>query len=463
MLKNYSLRGVLLVTLLSASVLIMCITAYKSYKDTRKEIAGLLDAELALSAKVLNDFVKTKLMDGPLSVELAQTKELKIADDQQNKPRRHKGENKVSFQLWTEKDGLIIRSNKAPTFPLSVWREGFSETKIGNHLWHVFSLPADTGEYIIHVAQRHDIRQELTDDISKRLIKPMLIGIPVMGVVIWLIVGRSLRSINQLADEINKRKANKLDPLSTKNLPKEIQPLVSAQNQLFLHVAEAFEKEQRFTADASHELRTPLAGLLAQAQVAMKTEDPQVRQQALSRIEEAVKSMTHLIQQLLTLARIDPSTDFLETQPTNISAELYDVITALERYAYAKQIKLELQEHPSAIIQANPPLINILLRNIVDNAIKYTPEKGRIITSVEQKNQATYFITEDSGEGIPAQLYDQVLDRFYRCVETANTTRGSGLGLSIVNQIAKLHGAEIKLARSQFGGLKFTVVFPHRD
>jgi two-component system sensor histidine kinase QseC len=266
-----------------------------------------------------------------------------------------------------------------------------------------------------------------------------------------------------LADEISKRKASKLEPLSTDHLPLEIQPLVAAQNQLFVQVAEAFDKERRFTADASHELRTPLAGLLAQAQVAMKTDDAQVRQQALHQIEVAVNRMTHLVQQLLTLARIDPSTDFIETQPTNLNAEIHDVITTLEHYAHAKQISLELQAQDSAIIDANPQLINILIRNIIDNAIQYTPNQGRILISVSKQQNIIVFTTEDSGHGIAEHLYEQVLSRFYRCVENANTTRGSGLGLSIVKQIAKSHGAQLALSRSTMDGLKVTITFPGKS
>ncbi len=443
----------------------MSITAYKSYKDTRKEIARLLDAELAQSAKVINAFVETELLRAPLSDHWRQNNAVDTTalDTLDQQVSGHKNEKKVSFQLWTKKEGLIIRSNEAPSFPLSVWRKGFSETQISKHLWHVFSLPARTGEYIIHVAQRHDIRQELTDDISKRLIKPLLIGIPVLGIAIWLIIGRSLKSINRLADEITKRKASKLEPLSKDHLPIEIQPLVAAQNQLFVQVAEAFDKERRFTADASHELRTPLAGLLAQAQVAMKTDDAQVRQKALTQIEVAVNRMTHLVQQLLTLARIDPSSDFIETQSTNLNAEIHDVITTLEQYAYAKQISLELQEQCVAVIDANAQLINILIRNIIDNAIQYTPNQGRILIRVSKQQNAIVFTAEDSGHGIAEHLYEQVLSRFYRCVETANTTRGSGLGLSIVKQIAKSHGAQLILSRSTLGGLKITLTFPEKS
>lgn len=435
----------------------MCITAYKSYKDTRKEIAGLLDAELAQSARVINAFVKTKLLQGPLSQHWQHSEAVDTLEEQSPD---HKYEKKVAFQFWTKQQDLLVRSTSAPSFPLSSWRKGFSETLIDSHLWHVFSLPDDTGEYIIHVAQRNDIRRELTDDISKRLIKPLLIGIPVLGIVIWLIVGRALKPINQLADEITKRKANKLEPLSTEHLPKEILPLVKAQNQLFVQVAEAFDKERRFTADASHELRTPLAGLLAQAQVALKTEDAQVRDKALNHIEVAVKRMTHLIQQLLTLARIDPSTEFLATQPTYLAVEVRQVIASLESSAHAKQITLELKENPPAIIEANPQLISILIRNIIDNAIQYTPNSGSILVNVYQQQDKVILICEDSGQGIDESRYEQVLSRFYRCVETANTTKGSGLGLSIVEQISSIHSANLTLARSQLGGLKITVSFP---
>ena len=250
---NYSLRQLLLVSLLSASMLIWGIAAYVNYKVTRDEVANLFDAELAQSAKVLNAFVESLLREGSLSGHWSQEQEkadellhtytlkrkfksksafqLWSEDDglllrSENEPAfsvhgfnqtniddqlwpifddllqanalGHKYERKIAFQLWSKKDGLMLRSDSAPKFAFSSSDHGFSETNIDGHEWHVFSISNSTGEYIIHVGQKEEIRAELTDEISSQLVTQFLIGLPFLGLVIWFIVGLSLKPINRL-------------------------------------------------------------------------------------------------------------------------------------------------------------------------------------------------------------------------------------------------------------------------
>ena len=248
---NYSLRQLLLISLLSASMLIWGIAAYVSYKVTRDEVANLFDAELAQSAKVLNAFVESLLREGSLSGhwsqeqakadEILHTYALKRKfksksafqlwseddglllrstnesafsvhgfnqtniDDQlwpifddllQANALGHKYERKIAFQLWSKKDGLMLRSDSAPLFAFASSDHGFSETKIDDYVWHVFSITNSTGEYIIHVGQKEEIRAELTDEITSQLVTQFLIGLPFLGLVIWFFVGLSLKPIN---------------------------------------------------------------------------------------------------------------------------------------------------------------------------------------------------------------------------------------------------------------------------
>jgi two-component system, OmpR family, sensor histidine kinase QseC len=512
---NYSLRQLLLVSLLSASMLIWGIAAYLNYKVTRDEVANLFDAELAQSAKVLNAFVESLLREGSLSGhwseeqekanELLHTYNLKhkfrkksafqlwsedaglllrsenaptfsvhgfnqtnidnqlwpVFDDLlQANALGHKYERKIAFQLWSKKDGLILRSDSAPTFAFSPSTYGFSETKIDDHVWHVFSVSNSTGEYIIHVGQKEEIRAELTDEISSQLVTQFLFGLPFLGLVIWFIVGHALKPINRLERALSKREANYLKPLSIKKLPNEIVPVVNEINNLFLQLERAFEHERRFTADASHELRTPLAGLLTQAHVALRTSDEEVRKQALSRIKQAVNRMSYMVQQLLTFSRIESNTEFLTKQNTMVSREVIHVIADLEPEAHKKQILMEFVEDNALPVIVNGPLVAILIRNIIDNAIKYTPVKGNVLITVTGQEKYLQLCVEDSGPGIPPDQYEKSLERFHRCVETANTAKGTGLGFSIVQRIAAIHNADLILGVSQFGGLKVTVLFP---
>jgi two-component system sensor histidine kinase QseC len=373
----------------------------------------------------------------------------------------HVYEGKIAFQLWSKKEGVILRSESAPKeFPLSSSIYGFSETNIDGFVWHVFSIANSTGEYIIHVGQKEEIRAELTDEISSQMVTQFLIGLPFLGVVIWFIVGLSLKPINRLEKALAKREASYLKPLSIKRLPNEIVPVVNEINNLFVQLERAFEHERRFTADASHELRTPLAGLLTQAHVALRTTDEEVRKQALSRIKQAVNRMTYMVQQLLTFSRIESNTEFLTKQNTMVSREVVHVIAELDPEAHKKQILMEFVEENAVPVIVNGPLVSILIRNIIDNAIKYTPAKGNVLITVTGQEKHLELCVEDSGPGIAPDQYEKSLERFHRCVETANTAKGTGLGFSIVQRIAAIHNADLILGVSQFGGLKVTVLFP---
>lgn len=510
---NYSLRHLLIVTLLSATMLIWGVTAYFSYKVTRHEVSDLFDAELAQSAKVLLTFVESLLRDGSLpdywkggqsnqlgyTYPLGSKYERKLAfqlwsednvflsqpdkkmefsvdefndSDDKNQlwnvfdevlqatalPQKY--ERKIAFQLLSKKKGLLMRSDSAPEFPFSSTLRGFSQATIDKDLWHVYSIANTTGDYVIHVAQKEEIRTELSDEISHQLVTQFLIGLPVLGFFIWFIVGRSLIPINRLEKSISKREASYLKPLKIAKLPNEMVPVVKEINNLFVQLEEAFEHERRFSADASHELRTPLAGLLTQVQVALRSDDEGVRKQALKRIEQAVNRMTYLVQQLLTFSRIESGAEYLIKEPMLLSSEIIQVISDIEPEAHKKRIQMEFVEENAPPIIANAQLLSILIRNIIDNAIKYTPTNGVILISLTGREKKVELCIEDSGPGIAPDQYEKSLQRFHRCVETAGSEQGTGLGFSIVQRIAKSHGAEISLGVSQFGGLKVMVLFP---
>ncbi|MBE0436040.1 MAG: sensor histidine kinase N-terminal domain-containing protein [Methylomicrobium sp.] len=454
---RYSLKGVLLFALLSATIVIWAVTAYISYKVTRDEVVKLFNAELEQSAQALYSFVGQLLYKGSLNElwDLDSPEKTPPPDQQLTQLRK-----KISFQLIDKTEGLILRSKTAPKQPMSHSTNGYTKTEVAGHTWHVFSVSNDEDEYIVHVGQRDDIRQELKDEIADHLIKPLLISLPLFGLVIWIIVGRSLKPVNRLARQLAKREANYLKPLSTRRLPIEIIPVVESLNTLFIQLEKAFENERRFTADASHELKTPLAGLLTQAQVAIKTTDDGVRQQALSRIEQAVKRMTGLVQQLLTFSRIESDPSYLTKQPIKLSNEIIQIIAEMEPEAHKKQITMGFDNDTDSLVMVNSLLITILIRNIVDNAIKYTPIGGKILISLTAQANRPCLCVEDSGPGIPAEQLENAYQRFYRCVETANHTQGSGLGLSMVKRIAVLHHAELQMNKSRFGGLSIALLFP---
>jgi two-component system sensor histidine kinase QseC len=511
---NYSLRQLLLVSLLTATMLVWGITAFSSYKATRNEVSQVFDAELAQSGKVLLAFVESLLLDGSLpdywqqgrsaqgnsEPKATETYQRKLAyqlwseekglllhsgkkpgllaedlkDDEQlalvwhvfndslkNDSFRLKYERKVAFQLWSKDKGLLLRSESAPQVPFTYAKRGFSEVQSEGSLWHVFSISNKAGDYVIHVGQQDEIRKQLTDEISEQLVMQFLFGMPVLALGIWFIIGYALKPMSELQKALAQREVSYLKPLSVDKLPDELVPMVNALNSLFGQLENAIEHERRFTADASHELRTPLAGLLTQVQVALKTQDEQIQRQALKRIEQAVHRMSYMVKQLLTFSRIDSGPEYLEKTVLKLSPEIIQVITDLEHEAYKKSIEVEFIEKSSAEIVGNPQLINILIRNIIDNAIKYTPEYGSIKIYLTDQEKNVELCVEDSGPGIKPDAYEKSLKRFNRLAETASVAQGTGLGFSIVQRIVAIHGAEFSLGVSELDGLKVTVLFPY--
>ncbi|MGY6275810.1 ATP-binding protein [Methylomonas sp. MgM2] len=451
-----SLRKQLLIYLLSSLLLVWGATVYISYQQTRDEITKLFNADLAQSARVVHAFVEN----------LLQQRRLNKLWDQDKSPDLfympilgHKYERKIAFQLRSVKEGVVLRSESAPEFALSLTRNGYSETMIDGHLWHVFSIGTENGDYVIHTGQRDDIRRSLVESLASQQLIAMLLALPVLTLVILFIVNRTLKPVNQLKEELASREVGYLQPLSLENLPEEAIPIVKQINALFELLEQAFANERNFTSDASHELKTPLAGLMTQLQVAQKTKDETMRKQALQKCQQAVMRMTHMVQQLLTLSRVQHHNAQLVKQNVNLYQAMVAAISDLEFSAHEKQIEVELNGDESIAIAANPQLLGILFRNLLDNAIKYTPMGGRVFVALGQEKQQVWVSVEDSGPGVIDDDHERITQRFYRCIDTAQSVEGSGLGLSIVQRIVRLHDADIAFSKSGLGGLKVELRF----
>jgi two-component system sensor histidine kinase QseC len=455
-LRPRSLKKQLLLSLLSSLLLVWGLTVYISYKQTRDEIAQLFNAELAQSARVVHAFVENLLQQKRLSKLWDQDKspdlfELPILGE--------KYERKIAFQLRSVKDGVMLRSESAPEFALSLTRNGYSQTEINNQHWHVYSISSNNGDYIIHVGQRDDIRRDLVESIASQSLLGVLLVLPVLGAIIGLIVSRTLRPLKQLKQQLSVREVGHLQPLSLDNLPEEVVPMVEQINTLFVLLEQAFANERNFTSDASHELRTPLAGMMTQLQVAQKTTDETMRVQALQKCQMAVVRMTHMVQQLLTLSRVQHQNAQVSKQILDVNQALVSVMVDIESAAHEKHIEIELKGQDGFGIAANPQLLDILFRNLLDNAIKYTPEGGKVLVRLIKHDLKIGVSIEDSGPGVADADYARISQRFFRCVETAQIAEGSGLGLSIVQRIIRLHDADIEFAKSALGGLKVSLRF----
>jgi two-component system sensor histidine kinase QseC len=440
--KPISIRRRLLVLVMVAVVGLWVITAVMSYIKTHHEIDELFDAQLVQSARVL------------LAQTAHDTEETEIEYDDQY----HKYEKKIAFQIWNKDNELLLRSDSAPLSPLSITTVGFSDVQIAGQPWRIFSRWDARYELKIQVGERHDVRNELVQDIALQLLYPMLFTLPLLALLIWISIGRGLSPLRRVAHDVAQRAPQHLTLLDTNYIPAEIQPLTDALNSLFVRLQQAFEHERQFTADAAHELRTPLAVLKIQAQVAQRADDDITRQHALNQLILGADRATHLVAQLLTLARLDPEQGLVKREPVDLQALAVSVLGQLAPEAIAKDIDLSLTPAAPINVMGDSGALGILLRNLVDNAIRYTPDGGKVTVEITQQDNHILLRVTDSGPGIPEAERQQVFKRFYRGLGTQAT--GSGLGLSIAQRIAELHGTAIAFDTPEHGaGLCVTVSF----
>ncbi len=467
---NISIRKFLLLNLLLAITITTTITVLGNYYLDQGDIQKHLDAFLLQSSLAFKTLLSNecrghdlKAIQHKLNKIPKETKRIVSRDTNPLNMRNYR--DTFEFQLWTlsKKPKLVLHSPNAPRERLSPpgTKEGFSDNFIGPHQWRTFTSTDNVHKLTLIVAERYDIRNSLVKHLAVDEFYIMLWTYPISGILIWLIIGRGLESLRRVAREVANRDPNNLEPVDANNVPVEIKPLVEDLNNLFLRLSQTLDREKRFAADAAHELRTPLAALRAQAQVALKSTGEEDRQATLKNVIACVDRSTHVVQQLLTLSRLVPeATTIDDSLPMNFYKLAAEIIAQLAPVALEKGVEIELIGiEAECNLKANVTALSILLRNLVDNAIRYTPEGGHIRVELREHNQALVLIVSDDGPGIPAELRNRVFERFYRVL--GNKTTGSGLGLAIVQQIAKLHNATLRLGTPRTGkGLEVIVSFP---
>ena len=450
-----SIRKRLLLMLISGIIIVWILITSIIYLDTRKEISDIFDVHLAQSAKVLLHLVAEELYEE--NKEEEQDTESSALVEIEDHLSVHKHEELLAFQISIESKNFHFQSASAPNEPFSINKNGFSDSLINNTDWRVFSLSDPEEIIVIHVGEPLSVRTTLVNQIALDLVLPLLITLPALAFLIWHIIGHSLTPLMQLTESVSKRKPTKLTPIDDSEIPDEVTPLVDALNQLLVRLDDAIENERRFTADAAHELRTPLAGIKAQAQLALNTHDNETRKTGLHQVIQSVDRSTHIVEQLLAMARLDPEHSQGLQEPIDLNILTQDVMSDLSSLAMDKQIELDLHSEEKVQITGNHYMITILLRNLVDNAIRYTPDHGKVNVSLSNTDTEVTLCIEDSGPGIDKGMIDQVFNRFYRI--NSSQELGSGLGLSIVKRIAELHGANIILDKSPLKGLQVKIIF----
>jgi two-component system sensor histidine kinase QseC len=446
-----SIRLRLLVALLSLFTLFWLITILATYVESRHEIEELFDAELAQSAAVLSEIALDNIRH-------------RYEDEEQDKTLKrevygHRYEKRIAFQVWNNST-LLLRSLSAPQESMSD-EFGYRDVTINKKKWRVFGLRINGSQRIV-VGEQYDVRNELIYKITRDALYPLLMVLPVLALSIWLGVSRNLRPLQRITDEVAQRSPRQLEQVDGSQAPKEIQPLVSALNNLLTRLGDAFNRERQFTSDAAHELRTPLASLKTQAQVAQRSTDDRERARALDNIVKSVDRATHLLEQLLTLARLEPQVAAEQLTPVSLAPLLTESLAQLSSYAEQKHIQLSLQESGGCRVMGNATALQIMVRNLVDNAIRYSPDHAEVSVTLTRQNDELCLTVNDTGPGIAEAERQRIFDRFYRGEDPK--AQGCGLGLAIAQRIARLHQASIELATPASGtGLDVIVCLPCCD
>ncbi len=317
------------------------------------------------------------------------------------------------------------------------------------------------GVAIIQVGETTSKRQRMVTEIILGMVLPQLLMVMIAALMVWRGVGRGLTPLDALREQITSRSHRDLAPLNLNDAPREVQPMVEAMNDLMARLEQVLAQQQRFVADASHQLRTPLAGLKTQAEIALREQqDPEQVKHALQHILASSDNLSHLITQLLTLARIEPeAADTLQLSVLDLDPLAREVTGGWVPAALAKQIDLgfESETGPNTVL-GDGVLLRELLSNLIDNAIRYTQAGGSVTVTLRSEMQEVLLCVEDNGPGIPEEKRERVFERFYRILGTGE--EGCGLGLAIVREIASRHQATVTLEAGAEGrGVRMCVRF----
>ena len=429
-----SLQVRLLALVIGTAAAVWLATGVWTWFGARHEVDELLDSHLAQAASLL----------------VAQQLHPEDDDVERDVVPLHRYAHRVSFQVWHAGE-LVLRTPTAPADrPMAPEPQGFQDVVLQGDRWRVFVVSGGEQAVRVYVGERARARDEIVWAVTSGVLGPMLIALPLLGGLVAWAVWRGLGPLRELGHMLSHRTPQTLDPVALASPARELQAPMDALNALLGRIQDLLHAERRFTADAAHELRTPLAALRAQAQVALAAEDDASRRHALRGTLEGCDRVSHLVEQLLLLSRLEN-----QAQETSESTDLAilgrKVLADLAPHAIEKRQTLELDAPPRCVARGNEMLLGALLRNLVDNAIRYSPRGSRIHVRVDQDS----LTVDDSGPGMDAEARARLGERFFRVAGSGES--GSGLGWSIVRRIADAHGLQVSATPSPLGGLRVAV------
>ena len=446
-LQETSLQTRLTLLILGTVLLFGVLAGYESYKNALLEADEIFYAQLAQFAQSL--------------VILATT-----FDDEQIEPMPppvHKYQQTLAFQVWvTDKHPprILLRSNNISSMlPAQIPADGFSNGEWQGKRWRYFRLRDVRNGFDILVGQNDKARNELAQEVAWHNIATFLFGLPLLALFAMLAIHFGLRPLRNLTESLRQLSPEQLNPVAVHDAPKEIAPVVNALNSLLGRISRTIENERRFTADASHELRTSLAALQAQVQAAQLSDNKTERLECLASALQGADRIGHLIEQLLTLSRLDEFSSLINFETVNMVELTRECCAELGLNALSKNIELEFYQEAHPTLSGSADMLRIMFRNVLDNAIRYTPAGGHVnVTLRLTGEQQVELEVADSGIGVSDENLALLGQRFSRLNQAAED--GVGLGLSIVQRIAEIHHAKIIFSHAAtLGGLSAKVIF----
>ncbi|MBR8304675.1 MULTISPECIES: ATP-binding protein [Burkholderia cepacia complex] len=444
-----SIRQRLTLLVLSGVVAVWAYSLVSSYRQAIHEAEEWDDARIEQIARA---FAGLHASDLPVFADIALGSSEDDDGDNDASPRMLYQVSDAGGRILAASPGLA--SLDLPVFPAAT----SSPIGLSNPKWHAYVLTDAARGRTVRIFEQRTHRSDLSAEVARRVARPLAFALPVLAVLVWLAIGRSLTPLRTLSEAIAARSPESLDAIGTKGIPDEVRPLVAALNTLLLRLRDSLDRERAFTSDAAHELKTPLAALKVQAQVALTARDPDRQRRAMQRVVEGVDRSTHLADQLLALARLDETVP-MPGEDVDLARVVHACVMDFQARADLKQMLLTSRSDEHTIVHAPPTLIRVLLDNLVDNAIKYGRERGSVEIATWQDAGAVCLQVRDDGPGVSDENLSRLQDRFFRGGDHSES--GSGLGLSIVARIVtKLGGGFAYINGLNGEGFGIRVTFP---
>lgn len=437
--------------ILGALALGSLLVGLATYLVTLEEMNEVFDADLKNIAEAVASYHQFSYTGAPLALP-------------EQPPRTDVPEDSEIVTLtWTRAGQRVYASDPRVRLPYTDV-EGLSRPVVEGESWIVHSRVTDEG--VAQAAQRESARQQMAGESAAQVVPPMLILVVVVGGLLVVGLRRGLRPLDSTARDIAARSELALDPITPGDVPREILPLVNSINGLMGRLGTAFSLQRRFLADAAHELRTPITALRLQLTLLRQSADAASREEAMAELEAGIARSQRLVEQLLQFARSEPAGMAPRFEPVDLGQLVQSVVGALSAKAERHGIDLGAAGAPGIAVHGDREQLTVLLNNLVENALRFTPHGGVVDVVAGTRNDRPALCVIDSGPGIPEAERGRVFERFHRgedAFKHARDSGGSGLGLAIVRAIADQHAADVSLHTPATGrGLEVRVLFPIR-